>query len=133
MLPSSKLREARDRYNRLCGDDPLANVDVSDAQLTAMHFVLTNDLPPYTGFALFGPHGSRHERRLNFAQHFMDSNGSWRTVEQPGPSCLEQWTTSWDTFTVAAVSVSNDGPDWFRTHGMFVWRKKTAAGRSRCL
>ena len=110
MLTCNKLKAARDRYNQLCGDDPLANIDVSDSQLTALQFVLSNDITPYADFAIFGPHGARHERRLKFAQHFMDSGGSWRTVEQPGPASLDQWLQSWETFSVAAIMLNIASP-----------------------
>ena len=42
---------------------------------------------------------------MKFAQHFMDSTGKWRVVEQAGPPSLEVWRASWEVFTVAAIAL----------------------------
>ena len=51
------VRRYQHRVYSLClrwmGDDQVAANDVSDAQLSALQFVLANGLPPYTDFAIF--------------------------------------------------------------------------------
>ena len=103
MLPPNLITEYRGNYITICGDEPLPAIDPSDAQLTALHFAVTNGLAPYADFAIFGPHGTRSERRMRFVQHFMDASGVWRTSEQPGPPTIEQWRASWETFAAAAL------------------------------
>ena len=105
LLPAEALAEARNRYIALCGDEPLPGVAASDAQLTALSFLMSNSLPPYADFAVFNPFGTRMERKLRFTQHFMSTEGKWRAVEVSGPTDLDKWKACWEVFTVAAVSL----------------------------
>ena len=91
MMNEEGLMVLRKKYIEVSGDEPLATIDASDAQLTALQFVVSNGLAPYTDFAVWGPHGARQERRMRFAQNFMDTSGKWRAVEQGGPANLEVW------------------------------------------
>ena len=105
MLSPEMLSKARDRYIQACGDEPLASCAASDAQLTALNFLIENGMVPYADFALFNPYGTRVERKLKFVQHFMNAEGQWRTAEVPGPSTLDQWKACWEVYTVAAISL----------------------------
>ena len=102
MLSHALLSKARDRYVQACGDEPLPSCAASDAQLTALQFLLDNRMAPYADFAVFNPYGARVERKLKYVQHFMNSEGQWRATEVPGPSTLEQWKVCWDVFAVAS-------------------------------
>ena len=105
MLPESKLAELRRYFVEVIGDEPLQRIDATDAQLTALSFVVECGLPPYADFGVFGPHGTRQEKRMRFAQNFQDTTGKWRAVEQAGPPNIEAWRQCWETFTVAAVTL----------------------------
>ena len=105
LLNEEALREHRRYYIEACGDEPLPNVDATDGQLTALWFAVECGLAPYADFGVFGPHGTRHEKRMRFAQHFQDTSGKWRAVEQHGPANIEVWRTCWETFSVAAISL----------------------------
>ena len=105
LLPPEALAEARNRYIALCGDEPLPGVAATDAQLTALSFLISNSLPPYADFAVFNPYGTRMERKLRFTQHFMSTEGKWRAVEVAGPSNLDKWKACWEVFAAAAVSL----------------------------
>ena len=105
MLPESKLAELRRHFVEVIGDEPLQRIDATDAQLTALSFVVECGLTPYADFGVFGPHGTRQEKRMRFAQHFQDTTGKWRAVEQAGPPNIEAWRQCWETFTVAAVTL----------------------------
>ena len=105
MLDEGTLSALRSNYIETYGDEPLNGVDATDGQLTALSFVVGCGLPPYADFAVFGPHGVRTEKRMRFAQHFQDTSGKWRAIEQAGPANLEVWRACWETFAVAAVSL----------------------------
>ena len=105
MLNEEMWSSLRKRCITTSWSEPLASVDASDAQFTALYFVVASGLPPYTDFAVWGPRGARHDKRMRFAQHFMDTSGKWRAVEQGGPANLEVWRACWETFTVAALSI----------------------------
>ena len=72
MLPEAKLLELRGEYIQAIGDEPLQTIDATDAQLTALHFVVKCGLAPYADFGVFGPHGLKQEKRMRFAQYFQD-------------------------------------------------------------
>ena len=71
------------------GDEPMEQVDVSDAQLTGLKYMLDQGHAPYADFGVFLPHGARQERKHRFQFQHMDASGRWHTSEQAGPSCLE--------------------------------------------
>ena len=48
LLDDNTLGRMRQKYIDICGDEPLANHDPSDSQLTALHFLVENAMPPYT-------------------------------------------------------------------------------------
>ena len=47
---------------------------------------------------------------MRFAQHFLDTAGKWRAVEQGGPANVEVWRLCWGTFTVAAIATGIAAP-----------------------
>ena len=104
------INKARDRYIQACGDEPLPSCAASDAQLTALNFLLENNMAPYADFAIFNAHGTRVERKLKFVQHFINAEGQWRATEVPGPSTLDHWKACWDVYTVAAISLGIVAP-----------------------
>ena len=110
MMSQELLKRARDRYIQTCGDEPLPSCAATDAQLTALNFLLDNGMAPYTDFAIFNPHGARVERKLKFVQHYMNAEGKWRASEVPGPATLDQWKSCWDVFAVAAISLDVVAP-----------------------
>ena len=110
MMSFERLAKARDNYIRLCGDEPLPSCAATDAQLTAIQFLLDNSMVPYTDFAVFNPYGTRVERKLKYVQHYMNSEGKWRASEVPGPATVEQWRACWDVFAVAAISLDVISP-----------------------
>ena len=81
MLLEAKLAELRKYFIDIIGDEPLQTIDATDAQRTALNFVVECGLAPYADFGVFGPHGTRQEKRMRFAQHFQDTIGKWRAVE----------------------------------------------------
>ena len=105
LLPETLLRESRERYITICGDEPLQSSAATDAQLTALKSILDNGMVPYADFGVFAPHGTRLERRMKFTQHFMTTDGRWRATEINGPSTIEQWKSCWDVYVVAAISL----------------------------
>ena len=40
---------------------------------------------------------------MRFVSHFLDSSGSWRTKEIPGPDSLVSWEACWRVFRTAAI------------------------------
>ena len=105
LLEEAVLMKFRHRYIEVCGDEPLPGSDATDAQLSALHFMVENSRAPYVDFAVWGPHGLRAERKLRFVQQVMDCSGKRRATEQHGPATIEIWRSCWEVFAVAAISI----------------------------
>ncbi len=103
LLPERELAALRHRYLLHSGDAPLDRAEATDAQLTALKYLVDMGLNIYVDFGVWGPFGLRNERRMKFVNHFMDAAGRWHVSEQPGPNCLEAWRDCWEVFTTAAL------------------------------
>ena len=103
LLEAEAINEYRAVYSVLYGDNPMESCEVTDAQLTALHYLITNGLPPYADFGVWGPYGTRVERRMRFKSRVLDSSGQWTQHEAPGPDCIESWRKCWKVFVVAAT------------------------------
>ena len=42
-------------------------------------------------------------KSMKFVSHFLDSSGSWRSKEIPGPDSLSSWEACWRVFRTAAI------------------------------
>jgi len=103
MLPIGELTTMRMRFTTAFGDPPLQRMEVTDSQLTALHFKVSSGQAPYADFGVWGPHGARIERRLKFVSYALTPAGAWRTLELPGADCLDTWRDCWAVFKTAAV------------------------------
>ena len=102
-LEEAKIAELRKVYATLFGDAPMETSEVTDNQIFALYYLVSNGLVPYADFAVWGPYGTRFERKMRFTARLIDSTGTWRTTEVPGPDCIESWRKCWRTFAVAAI------------------------------
>ena len=106
MLSERELTPMRERYINIVGDEPLDVTEVTNAQITALHAVLSQGLPPYADFGVWVPHGGRLARKQKFTNRYVDTAGNWHSSELSGPPNLESWRTSWAVFTTASVMLS---------------------------
>ena len=103
LLDADTLNALRMNYVVTFGDNPMDNAEVSDAQLTALQYVVVNGFPPFTDFGVWGPFGMRTERRMKFKSRTLDAAGSWILHEVPGPDSIESWRKCWKVFAAAAT------------------------------
>ena len=103
MLMESELTPMRERYIAVEGDEPLDNVEVTNAQLTALKAIIGQGMAPYTDFGVWGQHGNRLARKQKFTNMFVDTSGKWHSQELAGPANLDAWRSSWAVFTTAAI------------------------------
>ncbi len=88
----------RTLYN-LKGGPTLPEHEPSDDQMCALRTrVLDLQLSPYADFALFTPFHLRHLKNLKFANHVLQPDGTFKTVEVPGPPNFDSWYASWRVF-----------------------------------
>ena len=101
------------------GGEVRADQEPTDDQIAALKVrVVDLNMSPYADFALFTNFGLRFLKGLKFTNHVMQPDGSWRTVEVPGPPNYDAWYTSWRVFenvllglTVKVPDPSGTGPD----------------------
>ena len=72
-------------------------------QLSAVLFRLKSGVPPYEDFSVFGPYGSRLNRRLKMKGLQLRSDGELHTVEIFGPPGIHEWIKSFELLTTALV------------------------------
>ena len=75
MLSVSELTTMRQRFITTFGDPPLQMAEVTDAQLTALHYKFVSGQAPYADFGVWGPYGARIERRLKFTSYTLTPGG----------------------------------------------------------
>ena len=93
------------RWERLFGSGkrPKPDQEATMAQLSGLHYLLESGQVPTVDFAVWGPHGSRIERKLRLSGSVFAPDGSLRTIEIAGPPTIGIWLASWEVFTTAAV------------------------------
>eukprot|EP00972_Heterocapsa_arctica_P059838 8825861-Heterocapsa_arctica.AAC.1 len=52
---------------------------------------------------VWGPHGNRIERKMRFTNHYIDSAGSWKTMEHARADCYDTWEEAWKVFRSGAI------------------------------
>ena len=104
MLPPDVIADKRNNYRMITGGDPLERFNFTDVQLSALSQKVAGGGVPYVDFAVWGPYGSRIEKRMKFRSSFLDVGGEWRTIEVPGPACFEVWEECWEVFQAAAIA-----------------------------
>ena len=110
MLPTEKLLEVRRKYLETMGGPPLQRAEVTDSQITALHFRDKGGQAPFADFGIWGPFGTRAERKRKFTSYVLNTNGSWQPVEVAGSSSLEVWRDSWAVFRTAAIMLDIASP-----------------------
>ena len=91
LLGTAEVSKLYERYKTVRGSLPHPDSECSEIQLSAMKQVNDIGLPPGADFAVFGPHGNRLLRRLNFTATFIDPEGNISKRELPGPPDYPMW------------------------------------------
>ena len=66
VLDVETLLGFRKHYVLAFGDNPMDNAEVTDAQIRALHHLVSSGLPPYADFGVRGLNGTRAERHVKF-------------------------------------------------------------------
>ena len=89
------------------GGEIRADTEPSDDQIAAIKVrVLDLGLSPYADFALFTNFQLRFLKSLKFTNHVLQTDGTWRTVEVPGPPDFDAWYASWRVFENVLLGLS---------------------------
>ena len=102
-MPMEVLNKLRARFRAVEGEDPMKAEEVTDDQLSVIFTVVQAGIAPYADFGVWRPFGQRAAKSMKFVSHFLDSSGSWRSKEIPGPDSLSSWEACWRVFRTAAI------------------------------
>ena len=101
VLSPEVILDKRNNYRIITGRGPLEQCNFTDAQLPALSQRVAGGGVPYADFAVWGPYGSRIEKRMKFRSSFLDAGGEWKSIEVPGPSSFGVWEECWSVFEAA--------------------------------
>ena len=90
LLTTAELRRLRDRYFQVTGAPTTGEIRPSDEQLSALSHRIRPQSdgsmkPPFTEFAVFGPHDARTIKLRQFHAHVLTREGTWQKHLLSGP------------------------------------------------
>ena len=95
----------------LKGSFPLVDSEPTNDQISGMRSrVVDQGLVPYADFALFVPFGLRFAKLLRYKSHVLHSDGTFLTIESPGPANWHIWHASWKVYTTTLLGLVHSGP-----------------------
>ena len=95
-------------YRDVTGSDPQPDCDPTMEQVTAMRVkLLERDEPPYADFSVLVPHGRELQKSMKTRSWLLQSDGSWKGVDIPGPPNYPQWLKCWRVYRTVLLMLSH--------------------------
>ena len=95
----------------LKGSFPLVDSEPTNDQISATRSrVVDHGLAPYADFAVFVPFGLRFAKLLRYQSHVLQSDGTFLTIESPGPANWDVWYARWKVYTTTLLGLVHSGP-----------------------
>eukprot|EP00971_Amphidinium_carterae_P328642 6460626-Amphidinium_carterae.1 len=92
------------------GGFPAEEDEPSPDQLAALAHRIKNKQPPYADLGIFGPHGDRIQRRLQFMGLVSQADGSLARVQINGPPSYEAWDQGFRVLETTMIMLSIASP-----------------------
>ena len=105
-IPETEVIRYNARYREVMDEACDEECKPTLEQLSALAHILGTARPPYADFSVFGPHGTRFQKRKKLSGLVPDSKGQLHMVEMFGPPDLTAWTSSYNVFFSAAVMMN---------------------------
>ena len=109
-IGASSLQVAYNRYKEKQGDYPVEDTECTDEQLTGFEALASSGYPPYTDFAIWGPHGYRIMKRVKCNGVRIGSDGKLESISLDGPAALEMWQSCYKVFKTACIMFDTIDP-----------------------
>jgi uncharacterized membrane protein YgcG len=123
LMSSEEISSAEAVYKTRLGILPQEAAMPSEEQLSALKFILTNDMTPYVDFALWGPFNRRFIRRKTAMVSFTPdvSDGTWKPSHKlTGPGSFDAWLSNWNVFRTAMVMLEGAEPERLDQYAGFI-------------
>ena len=99
LITQAGLDEAYENYRQMVGSDPLENADPTPEQVTVMiNKVVSRNEAPYADFSVLTPFGRRVQKAMKAKSWVLQRDGTWQSLEVPGPPSFEAWAACWKVF-----------------------------------
>lgn len=99
ILTNNEVEAAYRVHREAMGADPLPDCDPTPEQITAMHAkVIKRDEAPYADFSVMTPYGRRSQKQSKARNFLLQMDGTWKTVEIPGPPTFAAWLACWKVY-----------------------------------
>eukprot|EP00971_Amphidinium_carterae_P297429 5908872-Amphidinium_carterae.1 len=72
-------------------------------QVACLKHALEHRRPPYVDFGIFTPYGDRLQRKLRMTGLALQTDGSLKNTEVPGPPTLSDWDASYRVLRTALL------------------------------
>lgn len=110
VLGLTEIAEAYRRYEDKLGAQPPPHEECTAEQLSAVHALLADGVPPYVDMAVWGPFGNRLMRKLVLTGLQLMPNGTLEKIELKGPPTFEKWLESYRLLKTALISFEAVSP-----------------------
>lgn len=110
LLATSAIDQAYRNFREAVGADPLPKSDPSVEQITATHTkVLKRKESPYADFPVLTPYGRRMQKQTKARNFLLQPDGTWKTVEIPGPPTFQAWCACWKIYRTVMLMLKRPG------------------------
>ena len=108
LLSTADVDQAYRNYREAVGADPLPESDPTVEQITAMHAkVLVRQEAPYADFSVLTPYGRRMQKQSKARNFLLQQDGSWKSVEIPGPPSFQAWCACWKIYKTVLLMLKH--------------------------
>ena len=109
ILSNAEVEAAYRNHRDAVGADPLAECDPSPEQITAMFAkVIKRNEAPYADFSVMTPYG-RSQKQSKARNFLLQMDGTWKTVEIPGPPTYAAWVACWKVYKIVLLMLKHPG------------------------
>ena len=103
-LTPGELNQFYTNYRDLKHGDPQEEVEPTLEQVSAFNArVVTLQLAPYGDFSILTPFGRRMSKVLKHRAWMPNRDGTYRTMEVPGPDSYDVWYSCWRVYAVCCL------------------------------
>ena len=108
LLSQAEIEAACRNHREAVGADPLPDADPSSEQITAMIAkVLRRQEAPYADFSVLTPFGRRVQKQSKARNYLLQQDGTWKTVEIPGPPTFQAWHACWKVYRSVLLMIKH--------------------------
>ena len=108
LLTTADIDAAYINFREAVGAEPMPDADPTVEQITAMVTkVLKRKEAPYADFSVLTPYGRRTQKQAKARNFLLQADGTWKTVEIPGPPTYSAWAACWKIYRTVLLTIKH--------------------------